>query len=94
MSKESINDFPHPTIPKHTGMPTYETIQSVHRKLKANAASIQSELGGGAHRLLGLTLSNQAYSTITGSNFTRPANPGTLPIITAGLTQPKINAPH
>ena len=61
MSTENLNDsFPHPTMPKHNGMPTYETIQSVHQKLKANAASIQSELGGGAHGLLGLILSDQA----------------------------------
>ena len=67
MSTENINDsFPHPTIPKHTGMPTYKIIKSVHEKLKANVGSIQSELGSGAHGLLGLTLSTQAYSTITG----------------------------
>ena len=81
MSADSLNDsFPHTTILRHTGMPTYETIKNVHQKLKANAASVQSELGG-AHGLVGLTLSRQAYATITGADFTIPENLGILAIV-------------
>ena len=90
MSSE-IETFPHQTIPSQPGMPTYETIQETHMLLKANAASIQSELGGGAHGLLGLALSPTAYQTITGSPFVPPVNPGTLPAIPALQTGPQIN---
>ena len=83
MSSE-IETFPHQTIPSQPGMPTYETIQE-------NEASIQSELGGGAHGLLGLALSPTAYQTITGSPFVPPVNPGTLPAIPALQTGPQIN---
>ena len=90
MSSE-IETFPHQSIPSQPGMPTYETIQETHMLLKANAASVQSELGGGAHGLLGLALSPTAYQTITGSPFVLPANPGTLPAIPALQTGPQIN---
>ena len=90
MSAENLNDsFPHTTIPRHTGMLTYETIKNVHKKLKANLASVQSELGGSAHGLLGITLSRQAYATITGADFTIPENSGTLAILPTGLALPR-----
>ena len=65
-----IEGFPHPIIPKHTGYPTYESIADTHLKLNANAASVYSELGGGQHGLLYLTLSNETYHTLTKHNFT------------------------
>ena len=75
MSADNLNNsFPHTTTPRHTVMSTYETIKNVHQRLKANAASIQSGIGGGAHVLLGLTLSRQPYPTITKTDFTLPEN--------------------
>ena len=72
-------------------MPTYETIENLYQKLKANAVSVQSELGGSAHELLGLTLSRQSYVTITGVDFTISENPGTLAIVPTGLTYHQIS---
>jgi hypothetical protein len=44
-----IEGFPNPTIQPIVGEPTsYETITAVARQLKTNAASVQTELGGGA----------------------------------------------
>ena len=69
-----------------SGEPTYETIHTIHALLKANAASVSSELGGGAHGLLGLTLANTTYTPLAGVAFTRPANPGLTPTIPARST--------
>jgi len=89
---ETIKEgFPHPVIPKHLGTPTYDVIAAVHMKMKANAASVVSALGGGSHGLLGLTVSPNTYQTITGAQFQRPQNPGALPTIPAGSTGPQIS---
>ena len=48
--------FTYPTIESQPGLPFYQTILATHKKLKENAASVQSNLGGGRHRLLGLAL--------------------------------------
>ena len=56
--------FPHPSVPRKPGEPTYESIHAVHALLKANAASVPSELGGGVHGLLGLTLANTTYTPL------------------------------
>ena len=43
---ESIKDgFAYPIINKFPGRPNYDTIAEVHTKLKANAASVHSNLG-------------------------------------------------
>ena len=78
--------FPHQSIPRQPGEPTYETIHAIHAILKANAASVASELGGGAHGLLDLTLPNTTYTPLSGVAFTRPANPGITPVIPARST--------
>jgi len=83
-------NFPHPHIPAQSGMPTYEAIAAMHRKLKANAASVNSTLGGGTHGLLGLTILPATYQTITGHAFVAPVNPGALPTIAATATQAQI----
>lgn len=86
-----IETFPHQSPPKQPRMSTYETIQEAHTLLKANAASVQSELCGWQHGLLGLVLSATAYHIITGSDFVAPVNPGTLPTILALQTGSHIN---
>ena len=62
---ESIKEsFPFPAIARFPGRPTFESISEIHVKLKANASSIHSELGGGTHGLLGLTLQPGTYMMI------------------------------
>jgi hypothetical protein len=79
------------TIAKQPGLLTYETIAEVHLKLKANAASIVSELGGGAHGLLDLILPTATYTTLTNVHCNAPNNPGTTPNLEAGGTTAQIN---
>jgi hypothetical protein len=87
-----IDGFPHPTIPPILGIPTYTTIAEIHLKLNANAASVYSSLGDGAHGLLALTVSVAVYNTLSATAFVEPANPGPQPIIAAGATGPQIAA--
>ena len=91
-SVESIRKgFPFPVIAKHPGLPTYETIADVHLKLKANAASVPSKIGGGAHGLLGLILPPATYTLITNEIFWAPVNPGSLPVVADTATQYQIS---
>ena len=82
-----IDSFPHPTIPKITGRPCYETLKAMHRKLNANTASIATNLGGGQHGYLGTTTQPGYYQTLTGSVFMPPFSPGAVAIIPPLATQ-------
>jgi hypothetical protein len=91
-SVESIREgFPFLTIVKQPGLPTYKIIAEVHLKLKANAASVVSKLGGGTHGLLGLVLPTATYTTLTNVHFNAPNNPGTTPNLADGGTTAQIN---
>ena len=86
-SVESIRSaFEHQTILPYTGEPDYEAIKSVHDKLKANAASIPSTLGGGQHGLLGLIMSDATYLLVSNTAFLHQPNPGLLPTIPTDAT--------
>ena len=39
--------FPTPILPKIIGQPTFEKLRALKKALKANSASVQSDLGGG-----------------------------------------------
>lgn len=78
------------TIPKITGAPTYVSIAAIHAKLKINAASIPTTLGGGQHGHLGLVLSPATYLTVANVAFDCPANPGIHPHIPPGSTAAQI----
>ena len=89
---KTIETFPHPVLPKSTGEPTYETIEELSKLLRANAAAIDTELGGGRHGHLALTVSPAVYNTISITPFVAPVNPGAVPVIEAGLTAAQIAA--
>ena len=89
---ETIREgFPYPSIDQEPGCPTYVIISEVHKKLKTNSASVHSNLGGGQHGLLGLTLQDRTYTTLTGVPFILPTNPGTVHNIPAGSSGPQIS---
>jgi hypothetical protein len=54
--EEIINGFPNPILPKIDHKPTFEDIQVTTRLLNANAISIPSMAGGGAHGHLGIIM--------------------------------------
>ena len=57
------------------GVVDYKIIRKIHRKIQANASTIQSELGGGQNGLLGLEMQPATYQTIIGQAFQRPVHP-------------------
>jgi hypothetical protein len=63
--KEIINGFPNPVLPKIDHEPTYEDIQVTTRLLNANATSVPSVAGGGAHGHLGIIMTQVEYAAIS-----------------------------
>ena len=62
-------------INKCEGVIDYKIIREIHRKIQANASTIQSELGGGQHGLLGLAMRPATYRILIGQYFQRPVRP-------------------
>lgn len=77
--------FEYPELTRITGRPTYETLNELRSQLKANAASVYSNLGGGQHGHLFLTISPAQFAMLSDVPFTRPVHPGPL-IIPPGTT--------
>jgi hypothetical protein len=86
MVEEIINGFPNPILPKIDHEPTFEGIQITTRLFNANAISIPSMAGGGAHGYLGIIMTQVEYATISTSPWFEPYNPNAVPIIPPGNT--------
>ena len=88
-----ITRFTHQTLPRINGVPDYNSITLVANDLKANAACIASELGGGALGHLALTVPTAVYTTLSNTAFVVPVNPGTTPpALPANATAAQISA--
>ena len=62
------------------GTPTHKTLKRLKQELRANASSVESNLGGGDHGHLGLVLDDQEYATISTTQFVAPTYPTALSI--------------
>ena len=64
-------------LTKIQGIPTHEPLRRIKNEIKANAASVPSDLGGGVHGHLGLILTVQEeknfhgrlHTTVTSRRF-------------------------
>lgn len=65
------------------GIPTHKSLKRLKTELRANASSVESDLGGGDHGYLGLVLSATEYANIRPPPpaFVPPAFPGPLTIL-------------
>ena len=73
--------FPYSSPTPIRGEPTYKSLKKLQRELKANASSVDSDLGGGDHGYLGLVLSDIQYAKICPNNpFEAPEFPQALTI--------------
>ena len=77
--------FLHQTLTAIQGEPSYSTLKTLKKELKANSSRVTSDLGGGGHGHLGLVLTPHEYSMISAVIYARPTHPGAL-IIPAGTT--------
>ena len=62
-------------ITKCEGVINYKIIRKIYRKIQANASTIQSELGGGQHGLLGMEMQPATYKNVIGKDFQRLVHP-------------------
>ena len=74
------SSFEYPVIQKIHGEPDYAQLKNLKDKLKANAAKIPSDLGGGGHGHLGLVLSAIEYANVSAIPYVRPLHPGPVVI--------------
>ena len=81
-----LADFPTPILPNIGGEPTREGLIEIHRLVSGNAAYVLSNLGGGRHGHLALTMTSEEYAAQKGLSFVRPHKPVNYPP-TMGDTQ-------
>jgi hypothetical protein len=82
---ELIAGFPHSSLPKVTGEPTFEDLKVIRRLLNTNAMSVSSYVGGGRHGHLGIIMTNEKYFAIAADVFPIPGNPGASPEVVVGM---------
>ena len=56
--------FEHKHLTRISGKPNFSSLHKILLEIKANAVSVPSTLGGGAHDFIRIVLSNPIYSTI------------------------------
>jgi hypothetical protein len=83
---ELIAGFPHSSLPKVTGEPTFEDLKVIWRLLNTNVMSIASYEGGGHHGHLRIIMTNKEYFAVAVDVFPVPNNPGPSAAVVAGMT--------
>ena len=82
--------FEHKNLTRISGEPTFASLHKMLLELKANAVSVPSTLGGGAHGFIGVILSGPTYATLAPMTpFVIPVHPGPLRVV-HGATQYEI----
>jgi hypothetical protein len=83
---ELIAGFPHSSLPKVTGEPTFEDLNVIWRLPNTNDMSVSSYVGGGRHIHIGIILTNNENFSIAVDVFPVPNNPGALAEVMTGMT--------
>ena len=74
-----LADLPTPILTNINREQTREALIDLHRLISVNAASVVSNLGGGRHRHLVLTMTAMEYIEQMGYAFVTPHKPGVYP---------------
>jgi hypothetical protein len=83
---ELVAGFPHSSLPKVTGDPTFEDLKVIWRLLNNKAMSVVSYEGGGRHGHLGIIMTNEEYFAVTVDVFPVPNNDGPSSAVVTGMT--------
>jgi hypothetical protein len=83
---ELIVGFPHSSLLKVTGEPTFKDLKVIRRLLNTNAMSFESYEGGGRHGHLCIIMTNWEYFTIAVDVLPIPNTPGPSAAVLAGTT--------
>ena len=86
-SKSVTLAFPHPTLTKIIGKPSYATLSQLQKEIYANARTVHSTRGGGLNGHLAIVMPDLDYQTRTGVVFIRLTHPGPAPVH-GGFTTP------
>jgi hypothetical protein len=81
-----ITGFPHSSLPKVTGEPTFEDLKVIRRLLSTDDMIVSSYVGGGRHEHLGIIMTSEKYFAIAADIFPLPDNLGSSPEVVAGMT--------
>jgi len=86
--------FKYPVPTPINGEPTNKTLKRLKQELRANASSVETDLGGGNHGYLGLFLSDEEYAKIlpTPPRFEAPTWPDPLVIDPAATAVEAVHA--
>ena len=82
----AASNFKYKTPTPIFGAPTNKTLKRLKEELRANASSVESDLGGGNHGYLGLVLNNAEYVLVSPTAFLAPNYP--QPLIIPNGTDP------
>jgi hypothetical protein len=82
---ELIAGFPHSSLPKVAGEPTFEDLKVIRRLLNTNAMSVASYEGGGRQGHLGIIMTKEEYFAIAVDVFPVTNNPGPSAAVVAGM---------
>ena len=84
------NFFQYPELTRIHGEPTTAALLTLRKEVKANALTVFTTLGGGAHGHLGLVVDANTYATIPNTvPYVRPVHPGPL-VLAQNATQYQI----
>ena len=88
--------FKYPTPTPINGEPTNKSLKRLKNELRANASSVDSDLGGGDHGYLGLVLTDIEYSNVSATAFVAPPFPRTLtiPVATTAVQALQLRETH
>ena len=67
--------FENPTVTKIHGEPNFFSLQRLNNQIKANLASVNTGLGGGRLKHLGLGLTVAEYFSVSQTAYVRPVYP-------------------
>jgi hypothetical protein len=87
---ELIAGFPHSSLPKVTGEPTFEDLKIIRHYLNTNAMNVLSYKGVGRHGHLGLIITNDEYFALAMDVFPAPDNPGATAVHPENATAARI----
>jgi hypothetical protein len=83
---ELISGFPHSSLLKVSGEPTFDDLKVIRRLLNTNAMSVASYEGRGHHGHLGIIMTNDEYFAIAVDVFPVPNNPEPSAAVVVGMT--------
>ena len=78
--EDIVSKFPIKALPPINGEPTYSGINDMMQALYANAATMQTTLGGGRHGHIGMIMKPALYATLSQVAYEKPEDPGPLPV--------------